>query len=232
MRHGMGCQRTFPGRAEPAAPAGRGRAGRLLPALLLCCAGLAAAVPALAAGGTELSTGGTAMPVVPAPVDGALGLNQAIRDGESRRGTTLSTGQAAPLAPRPEYARLPVYAGTLGDQSVRLRLGPKPDERDSVHGEYAFGDRPGVRLLAGEYENGGFLMEESDDGTHVTGNWEGQIDAAGVVRGTWTDALNPAIVLPFMIRPLGLLVIPPFDMRPSSGITYAPPPPKSSITPR
>ena len=68
-------------------------------------------------------------------------------------------------------------------------------------------------------------MEESDDGTHVTGNWEGQIDAAGVVRGTGPTPLNPAIVLPFAIRPLGLLVIPPFDMRPSSGITYAPPPP-------
>ena len=141
MRHGMGCQRTFPGRAELAAPAGRGRAGRPLPALLLCCAGLAAAVPAPPPVAPELSTGGTAMPVVPAPVDGALGLNRHPR----RRVAPwhhLSTGR--PLAPRPEYAVLPVYAGTLGDQPVRLRLGPKPDERDSVHGEYAFGNRPGA----------------------------------------------------------------------------------------
>lgn len=201
--------------------------------------GLAAATlagAALAAGGTELSTGtpgaGTAGDSAGSQSEG-FGINQAIREGESKRGTQLSTG-AAPkaLAPRPEYASLPVYVGTLGDQPVRLRLGPKPDERDSVHGEYSVGRAGGVRLLAGEYENGAFLMEESNDGTHVTGNWEGTIDGAGVVHGNWTDPVNPAIVLPFMIRPLGVLVIPPFDMTPNSGITYAPPPPKSSISGR
>jgi len=191
---------------------------------------------ALAAGGAELSTGtpgaGTAGDSAGSQSEG-FGINQAIREGESKRGTQLSTG-AAPkaLAPRPEYASLPVYVGTLGDQPVRLRLGPKPDERDSVHGEYSVGRAGGVRLLAGEYENGAFLMEESNDGTHVTGNWEGTIDGAGVVHGNWTDPVNPAIVLPFMIRPLGVLVIPPFDMTPNSGITYAPPAPKSSISGR
>ncbi|WP_265918819.1 hypothetical protein [Cupriavidus nantongensis] len=190
-------------------------------AAVLALAGAAQAAPA-----TELSTS----PVNGAPAGGeALGLNQAIRDGEARRGAALSTGAARPLAPRPEYASLPVYVGKVGDQPVRLRLGPKPDERDSVRGEYS-GRGAGVRLLAGEWEDGAFLMEESDDGTRVSGNWEGTIDASGAVRGTWTDAFNPAIVLPFFIRPLGMLVIPPFDMTPNSGVTYAPPPPKSSIS--
>ncbi|MCO4892759.1 hypothetical protein MKD50_25545 [Cupriavidus sp. WGtm5] len=187
---------------------------------------LALASAARAAPATELSTG----PVNGAAAGGeALGLNQAIRDGEARRGAALSTGAARPLAPRPEYASLPVYVGKVGDQPVRLRLGPKPDERDSVRGEYS-GRGTGVRLLAGEWEDGAFLMEESDDGTRVSGNWEGTIDASGAVRGTWTDTFNPAIVLPFFIRPLGMLVIPPFDMTPNSGVTYAPPPPKSSIS--
>ncbi len=88
-----------------------------------------------------------------------------------------------------------------------------------------------MRLLSGEWNEGAFLMEESDDGTRVSGNWEGRIDQNGAVSGTWTDAFNPAIVLPFFIRPLGgYLVIPPFDMRPSSGVTYAPLVPKSSIS--
>lgn len=190
-------------------------------AAVLALAGAAQAAPA-----TELSTG----PVHGAATGGeALGLNQAIREGEVRRGAALSTSAARPLAPRPEYASLPVYVGKVGDQPVRLRLGPKPDERDSVRGEYS-GRGAGVRLLAGEWEDGAFLMEESDDGTRVSGNWEGTIDASGAVRGTWTDAFNPAIVLPFFIRPLGMLVIPPFDMTPNSGVTYAPPPPKSSIS--
>lgn len=173
-----------------------------------------------AAGGESLSTGG----------QGALGINDAIRAGEARRGTSLSTG-AGPLAPRAEYAKLPVYVGNVGDKPVRLRVGPKTDTRDSLQGEYSTGDAKGVRLLSGEWDNGAFLMEESDDGTRVSGNWEGQIDQNGAVRGTWTDAFNPAIVLPFFIRPLGgYLVIPPFDMRPGSGVTYAPPPPRSSIS--
>lgn len=202
---------------------------------LTLASGLAAATlagAALAAGGTELATGTAGAGSAGSQVEG-FGINQAIREGESKRATQLSTG-AAPrlLAPLPEYASLPVYVGTLGDQPVRLRLGPKPDERDSVHGEYSVGRAGGVRLLAGEFENGAFLMEESNDGTHVTGNWEGTIDGAGVVHGNWTDPVNPAIVLPFMIRPLGVLVIPPFDMTPNSGITYAPPAPKSSISGR
>ncbi|MGY2489333.1 hypothetical protein [Cupriavidus sp. CP313] len=195
-------------------------------AAVLALAGTAQAAPA-----TELSTGPVNVAPGAAPAGGeGLGINQAIRDGEARRGgTSLSTGAPKPLAPRPEYASLPVYVGKVGDQPVRLRLGPKPDERDSVRGEYA-GRGAGVRLLAGEWEGGAFLMEESDDGTRVSGNWEGSIDASGAVRGSWTDAFNPAIVLPFFIRPLGVLVIPPFDMRPNSGVTYAPPPPKSSIS--
>ncbi|MBB3014245.1 hypothetical protein FHX62_002918 [Cupriavidus alkaliphilus] len=195
---------------------------------MLALAGAAQAGPA-----AELSTGAVNGAVNAAAAGAeALGLNQAIRDGEARRGASgaaLSTGTARPLAPRPEYASLPVYVGKVGDQPVRMRLGPKPDERDSVRGEYS-GRGAGVRLLAGEWEDGAFLMEESDDGTRVSGNWEGTIDASGAVRGTWTDAFNPAIVLPFFIRPLGMLVIPPFDMTPNSGVTYAPPPPKSSIS--
>lgn len=86
-----------------------------------------------------------------------------------------------------------------------------------------------MRLLAGEYADGGFLMEESDDGTRVSGQWEGTIDAAGAVRGQWSDPAQPGRTLPFMIRPLSVLVIPPIDMQAGSGITYAPRSPRSSI---
>lgn len=162
---------------------------------------------------------------------GGFGINEAIRAGEAARGTSLSTGPVRVLTPRQEYSRYPTYVGTVGDKPVRMRIAPKIDTRDSLQGEYQIGDDKGVRLLSGEWEDGAFLMEESDDGTRVSGNWEGQIDRNGAVRGTWTDADNPAIVLPFFIRPFGgYLVIPAFDMTPSSGITYAPPAPKSSIS--
>ncbi|WP_011297524.1 hypothetical protein [Cupriavidus necator] len=186
---------------------------------------LAGAMPVRAADDNVLSTGPAAATA------GGLGLNEAIREGEARRNAAPSAGATAgALSPRPEFAKLPVYVGKVGDKPVRLRIGPKPDERDSLRGEYTANGVPGVRLLAGEWEDGSFLMEESDDGTRVSGNWEGTIDASGAVRGTWTDAFNPANVLPFIIRPLGSVrVIPPFDTAPGSGATYAPAPPRASI---
>jgi hypothetical protein len=195
---------------------------RLLAGLAAALA-LAGAMPVRAADDKVLSSG-------PAASAGDLGLGEAIREGEARRGAATSAGAAiAPLAPRPEYARLPVYVGKVGDKAVRLRIGPKPDERDSLRGEYTTNGVPGVRLLAGEWEDGSFLMEESDDGTRVSGNWEGTIDASGAVRGTWTDAFNQAVVLPFFIRPLGnTLVIPPADSTPGGGVTQAPPAPKAA----
>ncbi|TMS58851.1 hypothetical protein MW7_009130 [Imbroritus primus] len=144
--------------------------------------------------------------------EGAFGLNDAIQAGEMRRRTAAGPQASAPqpLAPEPAYARYPQYKGTIGDVPIRMRLGPKPDERDSVHGEYHYGTSRAVQRVAGEYADGTFLMEESDDGTTVTGMWEGQIDARGVVRGQWTDAFDRRRILPFVLVPVTVTVIPPY----------------------
>lgn len=158
---------------------------------------------------------------------GDLGLNRAIADGERRRAARASNGFSAQtqppvvLQPQPDYAKYPVYTGVIGDVPIRMRLGRKPGEIDSVHGEYAAGQQPGVRLVTGEYENGGFLMEESDDGTHVTGTWEGAIDAHGIVRGTWTDVAHDGRTLPFVLRPVAVVVIPPYDAAANSNAAVA-----------
>lgn len=194
-------------------------------------AALCATVSVLAAGSPAHAAGDTVLSTAPA-VQGGFGIADAIRDGEARRASAGTKGNVVgtgPLTPRPEYAGLPVYVGTVGDRPVRLRIGPKTDARDSVQGEYSIDGSPGVRLLAGEYADGTFLMEESVDGTRVTGQWEGAVDASGAVRGQWFDPSRPGHALPFMIRPLSVLVIPPIDMTPNSGVTYGPRPPRSSI---
>lgn len=156
---------------------------------------------------------------------GDLGLNRAITDGDKRRaakakaagngnggnGFSAETAPPSVLQPQPDYAKYPVYTGVIGDMPIHMRLGRKTGEIDSVHGEYVAGKAPGVRLVTGEYENGGFLMEESDDGTHVTGTWEGAIDGRGIVRGTWTDVAHDGHTLPFVLRPVAVVVIPPYD---------------------
>lgn len=167
---------------------------------------------------------------------GDLGLNRAVADGDKRRaaqaakaGNGFSAQTEAPrvLQPQPDYAKYPVYTGVIGDMPIRMRLGAKPGEIDSVHGEYVAGNGPGVRLVTGEYENGGFLMEESDDGTHVTGTWEGAIDAHGVVRGTWTDVAHDGRTLPFLLRPVAVVVIPPYDAAANSNAAV----PATPLTP-
>jgi hypothetical protein len=191
-----------------------GPAGALIALLLVLGAASASARTPTPDNGYDVSTGGaTVQP-------GDLGLNRAIADGDKRRATqaakstnglSVQTGQPPVLQPQPDYAKFPVYTGVIGDMPIRMRLGRKPGEIDSVHGEYVAGNSPGVRLVTGEYENGGFLMEESEDGTHVSGTWEGAIDARGNVRGTWTDVAHDGRTLPFVLRPVAVVVIPPYD---------------------
>ncbi|MGN5350741.1 hypothetical protein ACQ4P5_00720 [Ralstonia sp. L16] len=187
--------------------------GALLALMLAVGVAPASAQTRAANNGYDVSTGSANVQ------PGDLGLNRAIADGDKRRaqarkGDNGFSAQTAPppvLQPQPDYAKYPVYTGVIGDMPIRMRLGRKTGEIDSVHGEYVPGNAAGVRLVTGEYENGGFLMEESDDGTHVTGTWEGAIDGHGVVRGTWTDVGHDGHTLPFVLRPVAVVVIPPYD---------------------
>ena len=199
-------------------------AGALLALVLATGAAPVSAQTPAANNGYDVSTG--SMNVQPAD----LGLNRAIADGDKRRaaqaakagnGFSVQTEPARVLQPQPDYAKYPVYTGVIGDMPIHMRLGRKTGEIDSVHGEYIAGKAPGVRLVTGEYENGGFLMEESDDGTHVTGTWEGAIDGHGIVRGTWTDVAHDGHTLPFVLRPVAVVVIPPYDAAANSNAAVA-----------
>ncbi|KWH03637.1 hypothetical protein WT58_23640 [Burkholderia territorii] len=93
---------------------------------------------------------------------------------------------ARPLRPNPEFARLPRYEGTLGDRPIVVHLGPKTDE-EGVHGEYQFADTGEVVLLAGDRDGDTLEIEESNDGTNITGVWIGRFDATGDLK---VDRMN------------------------------------------
>ncbi|WP_063550828.1 hypothetical protein [Burkholderia territorii] len=93
---------------------------------------------------------------------------------------------ARPLRPNPEFARLPRYEGTLGDRPIVVHLGPKTDE-EGVHGEYQFADTGEVVLLAGDRDGDTLEIEESNDGTNITGVWIGRFDATGDLKA---DRMN------------------------------------------
>ncbi|BAX57766.1 hypothetical protein [Burkholderia stabilis] len=93
---------------------------------------------------------------------------------------------ARPLRPNPEFARLPRYEGMLGDRPIVVHLGPKKDE-EGVHGEYQFADTGEVVLLAGDRDGDTLEIEESNDGTNITGVWIGRFDATGDLKA---DRMN------------------------------------------
>jgi hypothetical protein len=106
-----------------------------------------------------------------------------------------------PLKPSPEFAKFPRYAGTLGSRQIVLRLGAKTDDPSGVHGEYQYTDTGEVILIAGDRNGDTLEVEESNDGTHITGNWVGTFAADGSVEG---DRMNvdDSDPQPFNLKPL------------------------------
>ncbi|MBB5415563.1 hypothetical protein [Paraburkholderia atlantica] len=106
-----------------------------------------------------------------------------------------------PLKPSPEFAKFPRYVGTLGTRPIVLRLGPKTDDPSGVHGEYQYADNGEVILIAGDRVGDTLEVEESNDGTHITGNWVGKFAADGSLEGDRmnVDDSNPQ---EFNLKPL------------------------------
>ena len=106
-----------------------------------------------------------------------------------------------PLKPSPEFTRFPRYTGALGARRIVLRLGAKTDDPTGVHGEYQYADTGEVILLAGDRDGDMLEIEESNDGTHITGNWVGTFAADGSLSG---DRMNvdDSDPQPFDLKPL------------------------------
>jgi hypothetical protein len=127
-----------------------------------------------------------------------------------------------PLRPSPEFARFPRYSGTLGSRQIVLRLGPKTDDPSGVHGEYQFTDTGEVILIAGDRDGDTLEVEESNDGTHITGNWVGKFAADGSVAGDRmnVDDSNPQ---PFDLKPLAAgQAVPAAAAKAAAGTASAP----------
>lgn len=113
-----------------------------------------------------------------------------------RRGLLLAA--ASLLVLRPATASVPawlrrkaVLQGELGGRRIEMTLAPDPETVDSVLGSYFVFGESGIIALAGEYEGDTLSMEESHDGTEVSGTWAARVDARGL-RGTWRDAQGEA----------------------------------------
>lgn len=78
-----------------------------------------------------------------------------------------------------------------------------PEDEGRVSGMI---NRNGERsLLAGDLDEGEFVMEESADGTHISGVWTGEVvegSCGRVIRGSWQEEKDPPRPYPFVLRKL------------------------------
>jgi len=136
-----------------------------------------------------------------------------------------------PLKPSPEFARFPRYAGMLGKRQIVLRLGAKSDDPSGVHGEYQFTDNGEVILIAGDRADDTLEVEESNDGTHITGNWVGKFAADGTLSAERMN-VDDSDPQPVDLRPLaaGAPVPPPAQVAPAAAAAWPAPAPASAAS--
>lgn len=114
---------------------------------------------------------------------------------------TTSAAAARPSAAVIGFFAKPVaLRGTLGDVAVQVRLRVKEDFAEGLEGEYFRFGRSQKILLAGEMDTDGMFIEESENGTDISGQWEGKIEG-DTIRGTWTSA-DGDITKPFVLNVL------------------------------
>lgn len=79
----------------------------------------------------------------------------------------------------------PVYMrGTLGNLRIKMYLQPHADYEESVQGNYSVSGKTEKIMLAGELQGDELFMEESVNGSDVSGQWSGRLEGV-VFRGTW-----------------------------------------------
>jgi hypothetical protein len=117
-------------------------------------------------------------------------------------GSAVAQPQTAPAltAATPAFARQVVLRGTLGDDQVQVNLRPKADAEDGVEGDYfLFGSSQKI-LLAGDLGGEDFILEESENGTDISGQWEGKL-SGDMISGEW-QSVDGSVKKPFNLKVL------------------------------
>lgn len=113
---------------------------------------------------------------------------------------TAPAAVAASVAPAPLFVKPVFLRGTVGETNIQVNIRPKENIDEGLEGEYfIFGHSPKI-LLAGEMEGNTLFMEESENGTDISGQWDGKLDG-DTLTGTWMSADG------LMTKPFSLKVI-------------------------
>lgn len=123
----------------------------------------------------------------------------------------VSTSSIKPIPAASRIFARPVFLrGMLGELQIQMYLHPHVDYADSVQGDYFIFGTSAKILLAGEFQGDELAMEESVNGSDVSGQWSGRLEGP-VFRGTWySDDQSRS-------RPFELTVFEPKGAIPSAG---------------
>jgi len=102
-------------------------------------------------------------------------------------GEVASKQPAEQPQPAPLFRAPVVLRGALGEVTVQVAIRPKPVADEGLEGEYFIFGRSARVLLAGEMEGDKLFLEESENGTDISGQWEGTLNGA-TMAGMWTSA--------------------------------------------
>jgi hypothetical protein len=108
--------------------------------------------------------------------------------------------RSAPLRPDPAFAHYPQYEGMLDGRRIVLRIGVNPDVPEELNGEYQFLPDGPVVLIAGGREGNNLTLEESDDGTEISGQWVGFYATDGSLSGERMN-VDQSDARPFALKP-------------------------------
>lgn len=91
-----------------------------------------------------------------------------------------------------------VLRGSLGSEQIQLNLRPASDGEDGLEGDYfVFGQTQRV-LVAGDEEDGQISLEESVNGTDVSGHWTGTF-RNDTLSGSW-ESVDGSTSKPFVLK--------------------------------
>jgi hypothetical protein len=111
----------------------------------------------------------------------------AAAQAQSQIDANLSRASAAQAAPASLLSKPLALRGTLGDATVQFNLAPKADVDGGFEGDYFHFGQSRKILLAGEADGDDLFLEESENGTDVSGQWEGKL-SGDTFSGTWQSA--------------------------------------------
>jgi hypothetical protein len=106
------------------------------------------------------------------------------------------------IAPAPIFLKPVFLRGTLGELNIQINLRPKEVADEGLEGEYFVFGRSAKILLAGEAEGDSLFLEESENGTDISGQWDGKLDGDTLI-GSWMSA-DGLVAKPFNLKVITL----------------------------